>query len=241
MSAMDGFAWSLLAAAAGVALTHTLLGPDHYLPFLMLSKAGRWSRARTVAVTLACGAGHVLSSLLLGLGGLGLGVAVSRLEQVERMRGDLAAWALIAFGAAYAAWGVRRGLRRSRDLEAHAHGAHVHVHAGSSHPHEHAGEPGHSRGGSATTFWVLFTIFVLGPCEPLIPLFVLPASRGRWDLALSAALLFGILTLATMTAATLLFMAGLRRLPFGFLDRWAHALAGAVVGASGLAVVALGL
>ena len=26
---MDGFSWSLFVAAAGVAITHTVLGPDH--------------------------------------------------------------------------------------------------------------------------------------------------------------------------------------------------------------------
>ena len=60
----------LLAASAAVAITHTVLGPDHYLPFLMLAHARRWSRAKTVAVTLACGVGHVGSSIVLGLAGL---------------------------------------------------------------------------------------------------------------------------------------------------------------------------
>jgi len=31
--------WSLLAAAFGVGVVHTLLGPDHYLPFIMLARA----------------------------------------------------------------------------------------------------------------------------------------------------------------------------------------------------------
>ena len=34
---MEGAYWSLLAAAAGVALIHTLLGPDHHLPFIILA------------------------------------------------------------------------------------------------------------------------------------------------------------------------------------------------------------
>ncbi len=239
---MDGFSWSLLAASCGVALTHTLLGPDHYLPFLMLSRARRWSRARTITVTIACGMGHVASSLVLGIAGVGLGVAVGRLERFEALRGGVAAWALVAFGLAYFVWGVRRAVRRSHGLEPHAHGSHVHVHAGSLVPHAHDGHEEDTAGArSATTFWVLFTIFVLGPCEPMIPLFVLPASRGRWDLALGSALLFGVLTIATMVAITLVFLAGLRRLPFRFMDRWSHAMAGAVLWLSGLAIITLGL
>lgn len=238
---MDGFSWSLLAAAAGVALTHTLLGPDHYLPFVMLSRARRWSRARTLAVTVACGAGHVLASALLGLFGVALGVGVARLERVEAVRGDLAAWALVAFGVAYFVWGVRRGVRHARGLEAHAHGEHVHVHTGSTHPHGHEAEHRARPGGPSTTFWVLFTVFVLGPCEPMIPLFVLPASRGRWDLAIGSAVLFSVLTIATMAAVTAVSTAGMRRLPFTSLERWSHALAGAVLWLSGAAILTLGL
>jgi len=239
---MDGFSWSLLAAAAGVALTHTLLGPDHYLPFLMLSRARGWSRRRTFGVTVACGLGHVLSSLLLGLAGVGLGVGVARLERTEAIRGDVAAWALVAFGLAYCAYGVRRGLRHAHGLEAHAHGTHVHVHARATRPHGHdAASLGSGNARSAATFWVLFTIFVLGPCEPMIPLFVLPASRGRWGLAIASAALFGVLTIATMVAVTMASTAGLRRLPFSFLERWSHAMAGAVLWLSGAAILTLRL
>ncbi|MGH9869922.1 MAG: sulfite exporter TauE/SafE family protein [Candidatus Polarisedimenticolia bacterium] len=238
---MDGFSWSLVAASAGVALTHTLLGPDHYLPFLMLARARRWTRARTMAITVACGAGHVASSLLLGAAGVMLGVAAAPLAHIEQVRGGLAAWALVIFGAAYFLWGVRRAVRRARDLEPHAHGDHVHMHAGSSAAHAHRDADAAAAPRSATTFWVLFTIFVLGPCEPMIPLFVLPASRGRWGLAIGSALLFSVLTIATMVVVTLLSLAGLRRLPFAFLERWSHAMAGAVLWASGLAIITLGL
>jgi hypothetical protein len=48
---MDGFSWSLLLGAAAIALTHTVLGPDHYLPFVALARARRWSVARTATVT----------------------------------------------------------------------------------------------------------------------------------------------------------------------------------------------
>ena len=41
------FSPSLLAAAFGVGVVHTLLGPDHYLPFIMLAKARGWSRWRS--------------------------------------------------------------------------------------------------------------------------------------------------------------------------------------------------
>jgi nickel/cobalt transporter (NicO) family protein len=244
---IDGLSWSLLLAAAGIALTHTLLGPDHYVPFLRLAHARGWSRARAVAVSVLCGTGHVLSSIGLGVLGLLLGFAVGRLEGVERGRGDLAAWALVAFGAAYALWGARRSIRRSRGLTVHRHGGQVHLHMSAGAPHEHGSaagtgpREGREPGSSSTGFWTLFIIFVLGPCEPLIPLFMLPASRGRWALAGVTAALYGLLTVSFMAALTWAGVSGLRRLRLGSLERWADTLAGAAIAGSGLLVVALGL
>ena len=239
---LDGFALDLLVGAVAIAVTHTLLGPDHYLPFVMMARAGRWSPARTGWVTALCGVGHVLSSVAVGAIGLGAGLAVAHIEGIETRRGDWAAWALIAVGTAYTLWGVRKAIRAKRGLAPHVHGSagHLHIHTHGSHPHHHdAADP---RGAQRVLgFWALFTVFVLGPCEPLIPLFVLPASRGRWGLALATALLFGVVTIALMVGVVLGTRAGLVRLPLGRLEPWSHAVAGAVVTASGLAVVFLGL
>lgn len=237
---LDGFSWNLLAAAVGVALLHTLLGPDHYLPFLMLSRAGAWSRPRTLLITAACGVAHVISSLILGGVGILFGVAVGRLEAVENFRGGLAAWALVGLGLAYAVWGTRRAIRRQRGLRPHIHpeGSPLpHLHSGGDQAHHHSD----GSQGSRTTFWTLFTIFILGPCEPLIPLFVLPASRGAWGLALSTAAIFGVITVATMVFATHLTLTGLTWLRLGPLERWSQALAGILIAVTGLAVIGLGL
>lgn len=231
----DLMAWNVVAAALGVGMLHTALGPDHTLPFLAFARARRWSLRRTLAVTAACGVAHVVSSLLLGLVGLGAGVAVGHLELAEAGRGRMAAWLLVAFGLAYGLWGVRHAWRARHGVTLHTHGGHPHVHAHGAAPHGHTEPP------PDTTVWVLFTVFVLGPCEPLIPLFVLPASQGRWGLAATTAVVFGVVTVATMLVLVGLAYRGLQRVSFGRLERWSHALAGAVLLASGLAVLYLGL
>lgn len=238
--APDAFAIDVLLAAAGVAVVHTVIGADHYLPFIMLARARGWTRARTLLVTVACGAGHVASSILLGLLGLAAGAAIGRIEAIEGARGDLAAWAMVAFGTAYAAWGVRRALRRRAGYALHGHGEGVHLHAHGDHAHEHGHRHAPAMPG-ATTFWALFIVFVLGPCEPLIPLFVLPASRGRWLLASATAAVFALLTIACMAGLVLAGREGLRLVRLGTLERWAHPLAGGVIAASGLAVIFLGI
>ncbi len=233
---ITGFSLSVLAAAAGIAFLHTLLGPDHYLPFIVLARARSWSMTRTLVVTAICGLGHVASSILLGGIGVAFGVAVARIEGVEGGRGDLAAWALVAFGLAYALWGLRHALRKKRGIETHEHHGDVHLHSHGDAAHHHA----HGMG-SNLTFWALFLVFVLGPCEPLIPLFVLPASRGDWGLAVATAVVFTLVTLVTMVSLTAAALAGSKQLRLGPLERWSHALAGTVVAASGLAILFLGL
>ena len=234
---MSSLSPSLLAAAFGVGVVHTLLGPDHYLPFIMLSKARGWSRMKTIAVTSFCGLGHVVSSVILGGLGVAFGLAIGQIESVESGRGPLAAWGLVAFGVAYALWGLRHALRKRSGIEAHVHGDDVHIHSHGLNPHGHE----HQKIGANTTFWTLFIIFVLGPCEPLIPLFALPASQGRWDVAVLTAVVFAVATLVSMVGTTLAGLQGLRLMSLGPLERWSHVLAGCVIAAAGLSVIYLGL
>jgi hypothetical protein len=35
---------ALILTAASIGFFHTLLGPDHYLPFIMMSWARKWSK-----------------------------------------------------------------------------------------------------------------------------------------------------------------------------------------------------
>jgi hypothetical protein len=240
---MDGLTLSVLTAAIGVAFVHTALGPDHYLPFVMLGRARGWSLQRTLWITAACGVGHVLSSLLLGGIGIAAGMALGALESVESRRGALAAWALFGVGIAYGLYGLRRALRQRRGLALHDHDGELHLHGGGAVSHSHAPFGPHrhpaSHGGT-TTFWALFVVFVLGPCEPLIPLFLVPASQQRWGAAIATGVVFAVVTIATMLAITAMGMVSAQRLPPQLLDRWTHALAGAVIAGSAAAVLFLG-
>ena len=229
----------LAGTAAMIGLVHTILGPDHYLPFIALSKARGWSAGRTAVITAACGIGHVLSSVVLGLVGIGIGVALFRLEAIEAFRGDVAAWFLLAFGFTYFVWGLHRALRRRPHEHEHSHaGGTVHTHA-----HSHTGGHAHPHLSAAKgmTPWVLFLIFVFGPCEPLIPLVMFPAAEGNMlDVAVVASV-FGIATVGTMLVVVMAAYHGLSRVRVRGLERYAHALAGLTILASGGAIAFLGL
>lgn len=233
------FGWEWIAAASLTGVIHAALGPDHTLPFVMLARARGWTRARALAVTLLCGLGHVGSSLALVGAGLlvarglsGLAESSPALERIDALRGGLAAWGLVAFGLAYTVWGVRRACRTRTGFSLHAHGEIVHIHSNGLKPHDHA----HPSVVGVSTFWTLFLLLALGPCEPLLAVLLPPAAMGHWGLVAAAGLVFAASTLGTMLLLVGLAYAGIERLRLGSLERWSHAVAGGVMAASGLFV-----
>ena len=72
---------TVLIGAALAGFLHTLMGPDHYLPFITISWARKWSMAKTSLITFLCGLGHVGSTIVLGLVGVSIGLAVGKLEE----------------------------------------------------------------------------------------------------------------------------------------------------------------
>jgi sulfite exporter TauE/SafE len=226
----------LTITAASIGLVHTLLGPDHYLPFVVLARARSWSRGTTAMVTVLCGIGHVASSVVLGTIGIAMGIAVSRLELFESARGDIAAWLLTAFGLVYMVWGLRRAVRGRTHSHVHAHrGGEVHIH---DHDHHRAHLHPHDQRTTARTLtpWVLFTIFVFGPCEPLIPILMYPAAAQSTVGVVLVATVFGAVTILTMVTVVLLLSFGLENLPTRRLERYSHALAGFTILACGVAI-----
>jgi len=230
----------IAGTAATLGFVHTILGPDHYLPFIVMGRARRWSLIKTLFISFFCGLGHVMSSVVLGFIGIALGTAVFRLENIESFRGGAAAWLLIGFGFAYFIWGLRRAIKNRPHQ-------HIHVHAdGKKHEHAHTHEVDHShvhekKKGVSLTPWILFTIFVLGPCEPLIPLVMYPAARQNVGGVVLVTLAFGITTLLTMLTIVALSSWGARFLHLGRLERYVHAIAGAMIFISGMSVQFLGL
>jgi nickel/cobalt transporter (NicO) family protein len=233
----------LLLTALSIGFVHTVMGPDHYLPFVAMSAARNWTRRKTLLVTAFCGVGHVLGSIVIGFIGIAIGASIHRLQWLEGVRGDFAAWALIAFGLVYMAWGLRQAWRSRQH-------AHEHVHAdGTKHRHTHGH---HTRDEHvhihidtdnvrSITPWALFVVFILGPCEPLIPLVMYPAAQhSLWGLVLVVAT-FAAVTIATMTTIVYLAMRGIERFPLASAERYSHALAGAALTLCGMGIVFLGL
>lgn len=204
-----------------------------------MSRARKWSLRKTLFISFLCGLGHVLSSILLGFLGLALGIALFRLEGIESFRGGMAAWLLIVFGFAYFVWGIRRAVKN----KPHSH-LHLHPDGPHDHSHHHALQHMHVHDKEREvnlTPWILFTIFVFGPCEPLIPLVMFPASKHNTAGVVLVAVTFGAATIITMMAVIALASWGVSFIKMGKLERYVHALAGAMIFLSGISVQFLGL
>jgi len=236
---MDNSITLLSVTAISLGFFHTLLGPDHYLPFIVLSEAKKWSLKKTVIITFLCGLGHVLSSVVLGFAGIAVGISVNRLISVESFRGSIAAWLFIAFGLVYMIISIRNLYRKRTHSHSHFHlNSDVH-----SHEHNHRNEHAHIHESDVvkTTPWILFLIFVFGPCEPLIPILMYPAAENNITGAITVSILFSIVTIATMMSIVLAFKLGLSRINLKPVEKYSNLIAGAMIFFSGIAIQFLGL
>lgn len=236
---MDNSTILLAGTAVTIGFIHTLLGPDHYLPFIVMGEARKWTIRKTMFITFLCGLGHVLSSVIVGFIGIAAGISLSKLEFLEGFRGNIAAWMLIAFGLVYTLISLRNVYRRKQHVHTHTHAdgiTHEHRHDHySDHSHIHLNER------KNLTPWILFLIFVLGPCEPLIPILMYPAAENNISGVIIVSLLFSAVTIATMMAVVLAFRLGLSIINLKLFERWVNVIAGVTIAVSGLAIRFLGL
>jgi hypothetical protein len=225
----------IMAGAATIACLHTAAGPDHYIPFIALSKTRGWTLAKTIAWTLVCGCAHVWSSVLLGSGGAALGWGIKKMGWLEGIRGGVAAWALLLFGFFYMVWGIIRGLKNR--LHKHfdmQNDGNIYVY---EHKHGQAVIPAERH---KLTPWVMFIIFFLGPCEPMIPLLFVPAVRDSLN---GMIMLISVYTLITLTTMLLIVVAGYYGLSFlksGIAERYIHAIGGFTLLLCGTGMVFMG-
>lgn len=225
----------LFVSAASLGFVHTILGPDHYLPFIVLSKARKWSVSKTMWITLISGIGHVGSSILIGMLGIAMGISLHKLEAFESFRGGMVGWMLFAFGVGYTIYGLIKYLRSS---------GHMHL------PKfmvpkkirglQHLDSEEKVRDNTRLTPWILFLIFVFGPCEVLIPMLIFPAYENSTFGMITVALIFGFATVLTMLLAVFIGIKGTSMIRFRKHEKYWHLIAGVIILISGTGIVFLG-
>ncbi|MDA3835122.1 MAG: hypothetical protein PF495_17190 [Spirochaetales bacterium] len=210
----------LLITALTRGVVHTVAGPDHYIPFVALAKTRKWSMVKTVNIVIISGLAHVLSSVVIGFIGIGAGIGLSKLEFFEDFRGNMAAWLLFSFGVTYTAWAVFRLIRRK------------------GHMHSHFDD---RKGKRQLTIWILFLVFLFGPCEPLIPILMYPAAEHNYAAVGLIAIVFAIATIGTMLISVIILLKGFKMVKISSLEKYQHVLAGFAIMLSGAGILFLGL
>lgn len=216
---IEGPLMALIATAASLGFLHTILGPDHYVPFLAISRARNWSVGKTAWITGICGLAHVGSSVIIGIIGLELSYKLASLEAFEAFRGNLTGWLIIAFGLAYMIWGIKKAVASKKRKEVMEK---LENHSKKSY--------------KQLMPWILFIVFLFGPCEPLIPVLMFPAANISTAGIAIVAGVFGVVTIATMMGMVLLPLYGIQKIRIPALTTYGHTLAGTLILLCGIGI-----
>ena len=205
-------------AALITAVVHTIMGPDHYLPFVAIAKSRGYGLAKTLLWTFICGVGHIASALVIALMFIYFShwLSEENFLWLEENRGNVAAYALIGLGAAYLLWALRHRWQHKHQAE-----------------HNHLQEISEQK---SIALWVVFIIFVLGPCEALLPILTASSVLGV-SAVISSTLIFSAATILTMMSAVALGVWGIGALRFEHLEKYAHEIAGGTIMACGVAII----
>ncbi|ASZ15031.1 sulfite exporter TauE/SafE family protein [Chitinophaga pendula] len=226
---------ALLATAITISCIHTASGPDHYVPFIVLSRTRRWSIGKTILWTVLCGLGHVLSSLLIGLVGIFLGWQLSRFDAISEIRGGIAGWTLLWLGIVYLIWGIRSAWKNKphKHFDIYDNGE-MYVYE-----HQHGSAVVYPQQRFKVTPWVLFAIFVMGPSEPLLPLLTYSGAQQSVQSIILLITTFTLFTVLTMVTMVLLGYFGFSLLKNNWIERYMAAISGAAVTVCGIGMVFL--
>lgn len=213
---MDKSMWILFMSTVSVAFFHAL-APDHWMPFAAIGRAQQWSKLRLLWITFIAGLGHVGISIVFSVIGILLGFSLSKLKSMEGHRGEIALWLLIGFGLAYMIWGIRKGIEQKHKVI----------------------DPEELRKKTVLA-WTLFAVFILGPCEPLIPLVFLGYNYG-YPGVIAVSVIFSVVTIIMMLTQSLLAFLGIQLIKSNFVERYSHAFAGLVIALTGVFVMVAGI
>jgi nickel/cobalt transporter (NicO) family protein len=228
-------------AATGftVAFFHAAI-PTHWLPFVLVSRARGWGRAKTIAVTTLAGLGHVALTSFLGLLIAWFGFQLD--ERVGRAFPWVAGGLLLVFAAIYF-WRQWTG---TGICHHHPPGGHHHAseHCAEEHEHSHWQEeiqesPLVSRqAGDWTAIGGLFVMLTLSPCEGFLPVYLSGVQFG-WRGFVVLSVILAVATLGAMTLFTWLALVGFERFRLKVFERYEAGLLGALFGLLGVLVIVL--
>lgn len=211
-----------------VAFFHAAI-PTHWLPFVLVARARRWSRPKALAVSALAGIGHVLLTSLLGLAIAWFGFQLDERLGALFTRGTGAV--LLGIGIFYG-W---RQLRGHGVLHHHAPGGHHRPSAACDDEHEHSHwdeelkdtELVSGRSGDWAAIGGLFVMLTFSPCEAFLPVY-LSAVQFGWRGFIVLSLILAVATLAGMMIFTWLTLVGFDRFKLKSFEQFEAGLLGMI-------------
>lgn len=217
-----------------VAFFHAAI-PTHWLPFVLVSRARRWPRGKTLAVSVFAGLGHVALTSLLGLVIAWFGFQLG--ERVGQLFPWIAGGILIAIGLFYF-W---RQFSGRGVLHHHPPGGHHHESKECGHEHDHSHWDDElkdtalvsDKAGDWAAITGLFTMLTLSPCEGFLPVYLSGVQFG-WRGFVILSLILAVGTLGGMLVFTWLTLVGMEKLQVQKFERVEAGLLGTIFTVLGL-------
>lgn len=234
---------TIAATGFTVAFFHAAI-PTHWLAFVLVARARGWSRAKTLAVTLCGGLGHVGVTTLLGFAIAWFGF------QLDERVGSLFPWLIGFFLFGVGLYYFWRQWRGKGVCHHHPPGSQHHASAECGHEHS-AGDHGSHLDeelkesplvSSRTSDWAaiggLFMMLTLSPCEGFLPIY-LSGVRFGWRGFVLLSIILAVAALAAMTLFTWLTLLGLDRFRLQRFERFEAGLLGGLFSILGVLVIVL--
>jgi hypothetical protein len=205
----------LLTAAALVGILH-MSAPDHWVTLCVLAQMSKWSRVRLMGFGVATATGHVLLSVMLGFGIVGLGLVFSD---------AVSAGVTIGIGLGMLVLGLAYGIKTllSKETEDYEKEAREEM-------------PRLERPGRGITYFTVLGA-ALSPDLSILPIFLLAVPVG-FSLAVDTALVFAAASILSLVLLVLVGSMGFARLFSRTPAKYNDALVGFVIAAVGAYVLA---
>jgi ABC-type nickel/cobalt efflux system permease component RcnA len=221
-----------------VAFFHAAI-PTHWLPFVLVSRARSWGRAKTLLVTACAGLGHVALTSLLGLAIAWFGFQIEEnVEWFSRLAGGL----LFAIAGFYF-WRQWTG---TGICHHHPPGSHHHAdeHCGEEREQSHWQEELKDSplvtkdAGEWPAISGLFIMLTLSPCEGFLPVYLSGVQFG-WKGFVVLSLILAVATLAGMMLFTWFALIGFDRFRLKTFERYEAGLLGTLFAILAVLIFAL--
>jgi len=196
MIPLFGFVLSALA----ISFFHAIL-PTHWLPFVLVGRAQRWSGRKVLLVATMAGGGHVLFTSFLGLIVVWIGLEIS--ERIRGWSAPLASGILIIFGFFYLFQHFQRSLVPSSNSPLKEFSDRVAITS-------------------------LLAMLTFSPCEALLPIYLSGMVYG-WKILFMLTAVLSIGTLSVMLIFTSLSLIGIHKFEAPFIEKYEKLILGLIL------------